>query len=95
MSLTDILSSVAALALVLGLILLVRFGVRFLPRRTAANRDASLRLDAVLPLDNRRRLHLVSCGGRQLLLLTGGATDVSVGWLEPVGAARSSAGATP
>ena len=34
-----------------------------------------------LPLDGRRRLHLVACDGREVLLLTGGTTDVVVGWL--------------
>ena len=34
-----------------------------------------------LALDRTRRLHLVACDGRDLLLLTGGATDVVVGWL--------------
>jgi flagellar protein FliO/FliZ len=38
-----------------------------------------------LALDQRRRLHLVTCDGRQVLLLTGGAQDVVVGWLPPHG----------
>jgi flagellar protein FliO/FliZ len=32
-------------------------------------------------LDGRRRLVLVSCDGRTLLLLTGGPQDVVLGWL--------------
>lgn len=35
-----------------------------------------------LPLDQRRRLHLIRCDGRHVLLLTGGGSDVVVGWLE-------------
>lgn len=34
-----------------------------------------------LALDPKRRLVLVRCDGRDLLLLTGGAGDVSLGWL--------------
>ena len=33
-------------------------------------------------LDARRRLHLVSCDGPPQLRLTGGGTDVVVGWLD-------------
>jgi flagellar biogenesis protein FliO len=35
-----------------------------------------------LPLDQRRRLHLIRCDDRHVLLLTGGGSDVVVGWLE-------------
>ena len=35
----------------------------------------------VLPLDPKRRLVLVRCDDRDLLLLTGGAGEVSLGWL--------------
>jgi flagellar protein FliO/FliZ len=35
----------------------------------------------VLPLDPKRRLVLVRCDGRDLLLLTGGPGDLSLGWL--------------
>ena len=37
----------------------------------------------VLPLDPKRRLVLVRCDDRELLLLTGGAGEVSLGWLPP------------
>jgi hypothetical protein len=47
-----------------------------------------LRLERVAPLDSRRRLYVVRCGGRRLLLLVGGPTDVALGWLpdDPIGA---------
>lgn len=35
----------------------------------------------VLPLDPKRRLVVVRCDGRELLLLTGGTADLSLGWL--------------
>jgi flagellar protein FliO/FliZ len=41
-----------------------------------------LAVQETLPLDPKRRLVLVRCDGRDLLLLTGGAAgDVSLGWL--------------
>ena len=82
MSVHDILTTAAALAAVIVMILLARFGTRFiglLPRR-GINQDA-LSLLATLPLDQRRRLTLVGCRGRQVLLLTGGSSDVVLGWL--------------
>ena len=35
-----------------------------------------------IALDARRRLHLVQHGDRAVLLLTGGETDLVVGWLD-------------
>jgi flagellar protein FliO/FliZ len=75
----SMLTAAAALAAVLGLILLA---ARFL-RVGGVPRQGGGRLVAreVLPLDAGRRLHLVQCDGREVLLLTGGAQDVVVGWL--------------
>ena len=50
---------------------------------------AAAALAAVLALDGRRRLHRVACNGREVLLLTGGGTDVVVGWLPPEAETRS------
>lgn len=44
-----------------------------------------LAVQEVLPLDPKRRLVLVRCDGRDLLLLTGGAGEVSLGWLPAPG----------
>jgi flagellar protein FliO/FliZ len=84
MSIHDILTTVAALAAVIVMILLARFGTRFaglVPRRGPTG--SALSIDASLPLDPRRRLNLIGCQGRQLLLLTGGPSDVLLGWLPP------------
>jgi flagellar protein FliO/FliZ len=61
--------------------------VRWLPRLPGAApflaaRGGALSAEAVLALDTRRRLHLVRCGGRRVLLLTGGEQDLVVGWIE-------------
>lgn len=79
--------AVAALAAVIGLVLLLRLVLPRLPRALlpvtlAPARGGVLVIEQVLALDTRRRLVLVRCGGRRLLLLTGGAQDVSLGWLE-------------
>jgi flagellar protein FliO/FliZ len=70
-----------ALALVIGLIWLsghaVRRGWLRLPAAPAAN--ARLALLQTLAIDSRRRLHLVRCDDRLVLLLTGGANDALLG----------------
>ena len=40
-----------------------------------------LALTEVVRLDARRRLHLVRCADRRVLIMTGGGGDVVVGWL--------------
>lgn len=74
------LAALGALALVLGL---VWIAARTLRAAGLARPGAGRRLQQreTLALDRTRRLHLVACDGRDLLLLTGGATDVVVAWL--------------
>ena len=43
---------------------------------------AAMALEQVLALDARRRLCLVRCGGRRVVLLVGGTQDCVVGWLD-------------
>jgi hypothetical protein len=43
--------------------------------------ERTLRLEESIALDPRRRLHVVSCQGKRLIVLTGGPQDVSIGWL--------------
>jgi flagellar protein FliO/FliZ len=43
--------------------------------------DRRLSLRETVALDSRRRLHLVQCGDRQVVVLTGGAQDLVVGWI--------------
>ena len=81
MPLQTSLTAAAALAAVVVLILLAG---RMAPRLVLARGGASSRRLVVreaTALDARRRLHLVACDGRELLLLTGGPNDVVVGWL--------------
>ena len=77
---TTLLSAVAALAAVLGLVLLAGRAARatgFLRLSTSQR----LLLRETLVVDRNRSLRIVSCDGRELLLLVGGGTDLVVGWL--------------
>ena len=85
MTATTLLLTAAALAIVLGLIWLAQRAARagLLPRHLAAPAEAGrLALVSVQALDPRRRLLLVRCDGRHVLLLTGGPQDLVVGWMD-------------
>ena len=75
-----LLSAFGALALVLGLIVLLRFGARYVGFAQLREPSASLLVAGRLALDNRRRLYLVEAGACQVLVLTGGASDVMLAW---------------
>lgn len=79
---TSIFSAIAALAVVLGLIWLTGRMARIGGFARRPINGGSLAVEDVLALDTRRRLHLVKCDGRRVLLLTGGAQDVVVGWID-------------
>lgn len=79
MTIPSILSAIAALAAVLLLVLLAGRAAR-MTRFARPGGGGRLRVQETLALDPRRRLHLITCDGRDVLLLTG-AQDVVVGWL--------------
>ena len=79
---TSILSTAAALIAVLALIWLAGRMARFGGMARRPSGGGSLAVRDVLALDARRRLHLIRCDGRRVLLLTGGAQDVVIGWLD-------------
>ena len=87
-------SALGALAAVLGLILLIGRGARLAgfaratKSRRLANRPHRLALQETLMLDRTRRLHLVQCDGREMVVLVGGTSDILVGWL-PVNSAAA------
>ena len=72
----------AALAAVLGIVVLAGRGARML-RLAQPSAGRRLVLREALALDRTRRLQLVSCDGRELLLLVGGSSEQVVGWLPP------------
>jgi flagellar protein FliO/FliZ len=71
-----------ALVFVLGLILLLARLLRAtgLAPQTGGQR---LQMREVLALDARRRLIILRCDGREILLLTGGPQDLCLGWIPP------------
>ena len=73
---TSILTVAATLCGVLALIWLVGHAARLsgLARRPASGRLLSVQ--DVIALDSRRRLYLIACRDKQVLLLTGGGQDV-------------------
>jgi flagellar protein FliO/FliZ len=77
---TSILTIAATLVAVLALIWLAGRAARFggLARRPASGRLLSVQ--DVIALGSRRRLYLIECQDRRVLLLTGGGQDVVVGW---------------
>lgn len=82
----SLLTAVAALGAVCGLIWLVRTvacrtgHLRFLTGATAGS-SARLAIVQSLALDQRRRLQLVRCDGQHFLLLTGGPQDLMLGFV--------------
>jgi|GEM_PF-712746 flagellar protein FliO/FliZ len=52
---------------------------RFAPRLQLGN--DRLAVESAIMLDARRRLWLVRCNGRRVLLMTGGPADLVIGWL--------------
>ena len=82
-SLPTLLTALAALAAVLGLILLAARAARMsgLASRTPGPGNGSLAVHDVLALDTSRRLYLLRCRDRHVLLLTGGSQDIVIGWL--------------
>jgi flagellar protein FliO/FliZ len=73
------LVAAAALAGVVALLLLLARSARAFGLAPASGRR--LQLVEAIALDNRRRVLLVRCDGRDLLLLTGGGSDQLIGWL--------------
>ncbi len=81
LSLPMLLTSLAALAVVLaGLALLLR-GLRAAGAGRAPGRR--IKVEEAMAIDSRRRVVLLRCDGRHLLLLTGGGTDLVLGWVPP------------
>ena len=80
---STILSAGAALLAVLALIWIAARMARFSGVARRPTTAGALQIENVLVLDSRRRLLLVRCDDRRVLVLTGGAQDLVVGWLGP------------
>jgi flagellar protein FliO/FliZ len=78
---TSIAGAVAALVVVLAAIGLAARGARFAGFARRPVGAHLLEVEDVIALDTRRRVHVIRCGTRRALLVTGGACDV-VAWLD-------------
>ena len=68
-----------------GVLLLILAATRLMQLglwRAQPRADRTLVLRESIALDPRRRVHLVQCGQRQVILLTGGGQDVVIGWIQ-------------
>lgn len=74
-----LLTAIAALAAVLGALILAARGARAAGVGLRAGKRMAMQ--EILALDGKRRLVLLRCDGRDLLVLTGGAQDLVIGWL--------------
>ncbi len=77
-----LISASAALAGIVGLILLLGRMLRYTTLGRSPPMGRLLIVTESVALDARRRLHLVRHGERSVLLLTGGPTDLVVGWVD-------------
>jgi flagellar protein FliO/FliZ len=74
---SGLITAAAALAGILLALVLVLRGVR---AAGLSRGNRRLLVEEAVALDGRRRVVLLRCDGRSLLLLTGGAQDVVIGW---------------
>ncbi len=81
MTAASILSALGFLAAVLGLVLIAGRIASRLPLTAKVGVGRTLVLRESIALDPRRRVHLLQCGPRQVVLLTGGSQDIVVGWV--------------
>lgn len=73
------LQAAGALAVVIALLVLAARGWRW--GGLGDRQGRRLAVQDVLALDSRRRVLILRCDGRDVLLLTGGGQDVLLGWL--------------
>ena len=75
----------SAAGILIGVIVLILGAAklyRFSGWKTQSRSDRTLVLRESIALDPRRRVHLVQCGQRQVVLLTGGGQDLLIGWIQ-------------
>lgn len=78
-------SAFALIAVLAGVLALIVAATRVFQLglwRSHARTGRTLVLRESIALDPRRRIHLVQCGQRQVVLLTGGGHDLIIGWLQ-------------
>ena len=77
-------TTLVAASSLIGVLAMIGLAARVLRPWQRSGRPKEQRVLALretLAIDPRRRLHLVSCGERQVILLTGGSQDLVIGWM--------------
>lgn len=82
MTAQSVLLVIGALIGVLALIGAATRLFQFTLWRSQPRPGRTLILCESIALDPRRRIHLVQCGQRQVVLLTGGGQDLVIGWMQ-------------
>jgi flagellar protein FliO/FliZ len=81
MTVQTMLLVVGVLVGIIALISVIARFFRFSGWSAQSGSGRTLVLKESIALDPRRRMHLVQCGQRQVVLLTGGGQDLVVGWM--------------
>ncbi len=82
MNAPSVLVVIAVLIGVLALIGAATWLFQNAMRRSKPRPGRTLILRESIALDPRRRVHLVQCGQRQVVLMTGGGQDLVIGWMQ-------------
>ncbi|CEF53392.1 flagellar biosynthetic protein FliO [Acetobacter ghanensis] len=78
-----VITCIVAFAVVIGLIFLSRYGLKFLePYLLRGRQTPNLAVMESVAVDQRRRVSVIRYGQRKGLILTGGGNDVFMGWVE-------------
>ena len=86
-SYTSLATAFISLAVVIGLVVLAGRMARA-TGLVKSRQGQRLAVRETLQVDRSRSLRIVSCDGREVLLLVGGGSDVVLGWLPSSEAAR-------
>ncbi len=78
-----VITCVVAFAVVIGLIFLSRYGLRFMePYLLKGRQTPNLAVMESVAVDQRRRVSVIRYGQKKGLILTGGGNDVFMGWVD-------------
>lgn len=78
-----VITCIVAFAVVIGLIFLSRYGLKFVEPYLLKGRQArDLAVMESVAVDQRRRVSVIRYGQKKGLILTGGGNDVFMGWVD-------------
>jgi flagellar biogenesis protein FliO len=77
----SILTGASSLAAIIAFIVLITRLMRHRLMTVTGQPNRTLKLCETLPIDPKRRVHLLECEGGRVLLLTGGSQDQFLGWV--------------